>query len=230
MKRRGFTLIELLVVIAIIAILAAILFPVFARAREKARQASCQSNCKQLMLGVMMYVQDYDETFPTAAQVVSGLNIRWCDTIAPYIKNTQLFVCPSDSSVSANWSNIPGSGPTSYMVNCEFGCWANPIVSLASATAPASTVYLCDGGAMGNDAGVVQPVSPHEGAWLLVDTANAYGANASLQSAGDPNWGAPNPRHNGVCNVAYVDGHVKATNPTWYYKATPWCNPTIGGS
>jgi prepilin-type N-terminal cleavage/methylation domain-containing protein len=60
--RRGFTLIELLVVIAIIAILAAILFPVFAQAREKARQGTCTSNAKQLMLGLLMYAQDYDET------------------------------------------------------------------------------------------------------------------------------------------------------------------------
>src|SRR5689334_5202516 len=63
----GFTLIELLVVIAIIAILAAILFPVFARARENARRASCQSNLKQIGLGIMMYTQDYDETFPRSA-------------------------------------------------------------------------------------------------------------------------------------------------------------------
>jgi prepilin-type N-terminal cleavage/methylation domain-containing protein len=62
--RRGFTLIELLVVIAIIAILAAILFPVFARARENARRASCMSNLKQIGLGVMQYVQDYDEKYP----------------------------------------------------------------------------------------------------------------------------------------------------------------------
>ncbi|HEV2472758.1 MAG TPA: prepilin-type N-terminal cleavage/methylation domain-containing protein, partial [Chthonomonadales bacterium] len=69
--RRGFTLIELLVVIAIIAILAAILFPVFAQAREKARAISCLSNEKELGLSVLMYVQDYDENFP------SGLQNAW---------------------------------------------------------------------------------------------------------------------------------------------------------
>src|SRR5690606_14073104 len=67
-QKRGFTLIELLVVIAIIAILAAILFPVFARARENARRTSCLSNLKQIGLGVMQYVQDYDEMYPRAVQ------------------------------------------------------------------------------------------------------------------------------------------------------------------
>ena len=61
-RNRGFTLIELLVVIAIIAILAAILFPVFAQARDKARAAMCLSNLKQLGHGLVMYIQDYDET------------------------------------------------------------------------------------------------------------------------------------------------------------------------
>jgi prepilin-type N-terminal cleavage/methylation domain-containing protein len=67
-RQQGFTLIELLVVIAIIAILAAILFPVFARAREKARQTSCLNNVKQLTLAIMMYAQDYDETYPYACR------------------------------------------------------------------------------------------------------------------------------------------------------------------
>ncbi len=68
-KKRGFTLIELLVVIAIIAILAAILFPVFARAREQARKTSCISNMKQIGTSMMMYVQDYDETYPDSSVV-----------------------------------------------------------------------------------------------------------------------------------------------------------------
>lgn len=64
--RKAFTLIELLVVIAIISILSAILFPVFARARENARRSSCMSNMKQIGLGIMQYVQDYDEHYPLA--------------------------------------------------------------------------------------------------------------------------------------------------------------------
>ncbi|MBM3498472.1 MAG: DUF1559 domain-containing protein [Armatimonadetes bacterium] len=94
-RSQGFTLIELLVVIAIIAILAAILFPVFARAREKARQTSCLSNVKQLGLGVMMYCQDYDETYPGyyppwPATVPSPQGCSWWEGIYPYVKNYQL--------------------------------------------------------------------------------------------------------------------------------------------
>jgi len=73
-NKNGFTLIELLVVIAIISILAAILFPVFARARENARRASCMSNLKQIGLGMMMYVQDYDEQYPVG--IVGDLDVN----------------------------------------------------------------------------------------------------------------------------------------------------------
>lgn len=105
-KRRGFTLIELLVVIAIIAILAAILFPVFARAREQARKIVCTSNLKQVGTALSMYVQDYDERFPT---LVDGCKHEptkpfadthvafwhWATMVQPYVKNTSVFKCPS---------------------------------------------------------------------------------------------------------------------------------------
>jgi prepilin-type N-terminal cleavage/methylation domain-containing protein/prepilin-type processing-associated H-X9-DG protein len=99
-SRYGFTLIELLVVIAIIAILAAILFPVFARAREKARQTSCLSNLKQIGLAEKMYEQDYDEVTGTYIQNASSdvaTDYSWIDILEPYIKNTQIFECPSSS-------------------------------------------------------------------------------------------------------------------------------------
>src|SRR2546423_13337957 len=109
----AFTLIELLVVIAIIAILAAILFPVFARAREAARTSSCLSNTKQMALAIMQYIQDYDERFPTPLYNLSSVDpqygrhpdnpwgpwsrfrVGWNHTIFPYVKNVQVFLCPS---------------------------------------------------------------------------------------------------------------------------------------
>ncbi len=69
--RKGFTLIELLVVIAIIAILAAILFPVFSKARAKAQQTACLSNIKQVDLALLMYVSDWDSTFPTRSTMTA---------------------------------------------------------------------------------------------------------------------------------------------------------------
>ncbi len=93
-KKTGFTLIELLVVIAIIAILAAILFPVFARARAKAMQNNCLSNVKQLQLGVMMYTSDYDQRSPFYGGGF-GASIGWACQIYPYVKNLQIYECPS---------------------------------------------------------------------------------------------------------------------------------------
>jgi prepilin-type N-terminal cleavage/methylation domain-containing protein/prepilin-type processing-associated H-X9-DG protein len=128
-RNSAFTLIELLVVIAIIAILAAILFPVFAQAREKARQASCLSNQKQLALGVLQYVQDYDETFPY------GLNKNmpggwasdalWTVAIQPYIKSVQVFACPSDGrgmEPNPNGPDWMGLG-ISYAANGYYNEW-----------------------------------------------------------------------------------------------------------
>jgi prepilin-type N-terminal cleavage/methylation domain-containing protein len=142
-KIGAFTLIELLVVIAIIAILAAILFPVFAQAREKARAISCLSNVKQVSLGVMMYVQDYDETYPLYFYTYSGpakldlpftpdepeTIIGWNEAIYPYIKNIQLFTCPdtprartltvgSDGTGFGADDSAP-TGATGYAINAR---------------------------------------------------------------------------------------------------------------
>ncbi len=119
MRKRGFTLIELLVVIAIIAILAAMLFPVFARARESARKIQCLANVKNIATAVQMYLSDYDR-FPTknhdqaeiqwlqdntkrdgcdqySAHRLNGSNpfLRWQVVLDEYVKNRQVWQCPS---------------------------------------------------------------------------------------------------------------------------------------
>lgn len=144
--RRGFTLIELLVVIAIIAILASILFPVFARARENARRSSCQSNMKQIGLGVLQYTQDYDEKMPKAF-VDPNVEGAWMyatattaygggtatafgstasafnpakGSIYPYMKSSQVFVCPSDTANQGNsysMNQLLGAAPLAILNN-----------------------------------------------------------------------------------------------------------------
>ena len=99
----AFTLIELLVVIAIIATLAAILFPVFAQARAKARQAACLSNMKQIGLALQAYADDYDGVMPPSQiYYVYDPNpsapVSWPTLIYPYVKNQDVFVCPSGES------------------------------------------------------------------------------------------------------------------------------------
>lgn len=99
-RRHGFTLIELLVVIAIIAVLAGILFPVFAKAREKARQTMCLSNLKQIGMAFNMYAQDWDGFLPSHFYMVGRRSregaIKLVNCLLPYIKNREIFFCPSD--------------------------------------------------------------------------------------------------------------------------------------
>lgn len=145
----AFTLIELLVVIAIIAILAAILFPVFAQAREKARQTSCLSNAKQIGTAFLMYTQDYDEkivltTYPFPSNT-------WTDQAQPYIKNRQIFRCPSDQS--QNWTtpqvtkasildpDPPVVRRSSYFINAYLS-GSSQWGSLAAVQSPASVIYI----------------------------------------------------------------------------------------
>ncbi|HWA81820.1 MAG TPA: prepilin-type N-terminal cleavage/methylation domain-containing protein [Fimbriimonadaceae bacterium] len=106
--RHAFTLIELLVVIAIIAILAAILFPVFAQAKEAAKKTACLSNTKQIATSTFMYAGDNDDmlcqTSWESQNTIQSFNsagtyqIHWTYLLQPYIKNWDMFRCPSDAN------------------------------------------------------------------------------------------------------------------------------------
>jgi len=181
--RKGFTLIELLVVIAIIAILAAILFPVFARAREKARQASCMSNLKQLALAILMYAEDYDEMLPSNAIFPPTGPIRWPALVMPYVKNAQIFTCPSDKTIKIGGTPLGNSESSGYGLGCHI-CF----YELAKIYKPSETVLLADTYSyMVRAAGQSWGLEPVGGRRVLY-------------------------RHNGMANFAFCDGHVKAMN------------------
>jgi len=196
--KRGFTLIELLVVIAIIALLAAILFPVFARARENARKSSCQNNLKQLGVAMLQYVQDYDETF---SRTNSGGVHYTHYVIFPYIKNAQVYKCPSHSRADVG---------NSYLVNNQIN-----ERNQADIPRPAELVMLMDGENGGGNVGSPSlngkepnSVGTHEG--VLTRTfglASDYTIwNSTDRIAGNAN----RPRHLGSSNLLFADGHVKS--------------------
>ena len=213
MRNRGFTLIELLVVIAIIAILAAILFPVFARAREKARQTSCLSNIKQMGLAVIQYVQDYDECYPFGyrgtggefspvmnATRAAGAWVAWFDAIYPYVKNVQVYVCPSYNG-SQDYNYNPWMWPRSYTP-------ATP-TRLVNVSAPAETIMLYD---------TYNGFHPCGYPWVV----NARTApNCEGKPAADYQT-YKYARHNSGCNIAFGDGHSKwlANSEFAYWNGT----------
>jgi len=202
MRKRGFTLIELLVVIVMIDILAAILFPVFARAREKARQASCQSNLKQMGLAWLMYVQDYDERAPwnsvtNVAGVTQGVEFSWDGWIAnglyPYVKNWQIFNCPSGQEGSG-WANPRfGNARVDYCYN-YYGLGNRKLAVL-------SDCY----------AGPVGLMVMYDSSWSWADCEPASGCGIELRDLAAFKAGQFTHTcwHNGKGNYLFMDGHVK---------------------
>jgi prepilin-type N-terminal cleavage/methylation domain-containing protein/prepilin-type processing-associated H-X9-DG protein len=200
--KKAFTLIELLVVIAIIAILASILFPVFSRAREKARQASCQSNLKQLGLAAAMYSQDYDETYVSVYREVdgtpgfTGTDYSWRVSLMPYIRNVQIFQCPSYRPSSMFDGSIPDVGQNGgYAMNTVH--WVSGSPTPPSGVAD-NSVY---------DVAKTITFTDYDGG---ISISNTDGSNTPGFIRGD----AGGRRHNDGANYCYYDGHVKFMRPS----------------
>lgn len=214
-RKSGFTLIELLVVIAIIAILAAILFPVFAQAREKARQASCLSNLKQSGIAGMMYVQDYDETYPLSLYINMGNNppcvFSFYNALSPYQKNSQIMLCPSAPKavdIFRGWQNIQGAMGAPPL------CVGSPPYQYLSYNFNYAVV---EQGSPSNFFGNGRAVKTQASLEYIAETAFISDGVPTIQAVNPPPdfacgafWSPVAARHNGMVNVNYADGHAKA--------------------
>lgn len=222
----GFTLIELLVVISIIALLISILLPALTAARESARVSACLSNQRQLVLGSLVYAQDYDDTaMPTMVPVYESWHLF---LVAPYMGypadlDTRMDVveCPSDPDV---WTVGGGSSAENpYQPSYGYNLWLGTFriasdvdgvgdppfalpIQLASVKSPTDTVTFADMFHPGNRTRLAEDPNFIFG----------YPGNASNQPVVNP-WGSGpygqiNPyRHGGdVVNVGWLDGHVES--------------------
>ncbi len=135
---------ELLAVIAVIAALSAILFPVFAqmRDRERDKQSQCLTNMKDLGLSFNQYQQDYDESNPGGINPM-GTGNGWAGQLYPYVRSSYVFTCPSDSTVTTQYTDHTSYGYNSQNVTVSSGYPAGPTgQSIAQYTQPSKTVLL----------------------------------------------------------------------------------------
>jgi prepilin-type N-terminal cleavage/methylation domain-containing protein/prepilin-type processing-associated H-X9-DG protein len=200
-QEEAFTLIELLVVIAIIAVLAAILFPVFARAKDGGRKAACQSNLRQLGTAVAMYVQDWDETFPSSYVV-------WDAALWPYLKNVGILHCPSDVLPRVPSGGMPRSySINSFLISNNTSGFFGTGMKMSKISDTSNTVCICEN-------------------WQQVSNWS-YALNVCLSTMCEGYGDYPQPYHPGVgtgynpmtgqgagsgANYLYFDGHVKWIN------------------
>ena len=202
--KNGFTLVEILVVLTIIGVLAALLFPVFSRVREDARRATCQSNLQQIGLAIGQYKGDNAGLYPPIFTSAQGKQLSWRDLLAPYTKDRQIFVCPSQTTpyfydYGNGYINKWVFTPTKVTVTGQHE---------ANLKAESSSVLLSDSAQRLND-------NDDNGGRTSAPTEEVY-RPASCDIFGPSNSGGaeylPTVHADGA-NYGFADGHVKWFTP-----------------
>jgi prepilin-type N-terminal cleavage/methylation domain-containing protein/prepilin-type processing-associated H-X9-DG protein len=240
-SRHAFTLIELLVVIAIIAILAAMLLPALARAKGSAQRTSCMNKLRQWGLAQTIYSQDHDDCIPCeSATAVAGGGGSQVDTWS-LVKQTVPVNegCVWYNALPSAINQQPASAfnkTTFYNSDLLFHCPAAPFSSKVALSNPNDAYFtiamnskLIQGSAL--TIKVVTIKQPSATVFFLenrlagepmVDSKQVKDTDANAD-LGQPSSYANRfvARHNGVGNLAFVDGHAKGYKGRQVVQCTP---------
>jgi len=238
----AFTLVELLIVIAIVAVLLALIFPAIRGTLAAARSFRCQSSQRTIAFDFTVFADDqlhgdrgndgvelrnralfraetfqnsqygtnefwtYGENVPThTVPDTQGRDPMRCAEVDGNIKLTRALSCsiggvaPSKNvsyglNIRLHWSEKRAAAGLSYGV-----VLSNRILDGYGIVPPSSLPLMMD----------------VDGAAAAVRGTNPVFVGPSLDSTtlfADNRFWFPGVRHNGTMNVAFMDGHVKATH------------------
>jgi prepilin-type N-terminal cleavage/methylation domain-containing protein/prepilin-type processing-associated H-X9-DG protein len=228
----AFTLIELLVVIAIIAILAAILLPVLARSKISAQRISCMNKLRQWGLAQMMYYQDNNDYIPEESAVPGGSSLDswnnvlhpvntavWYNALPPifgqkaassyfydradFYDNKSMFHCPTAQFPADATKPTAPDIYFSYAMNSKLIQGNDTTIKVETIKKPSATVFFLENRLDGEPM-----IDPHQ-ATTDLGQPSSY-ANRFVA------------RHDGVGNLAFVDGHAQG------YKGNQVVDTTSG--
>lgn len=171
----------------------------------------------------MQYAQDYDDAYPMSQRDVDAsgvLKSNWYADIDPYVKNYQVYVCPSSSqgyggaSGSYTWDQynhayVTAGNYGSNELVMPLAVAANITdlytVKLASLVSASSTYMIMDSGFT-----YLEPYylkNPGNNFYYLPGTGALGGSNSGIMARFRDDF--QSGRHFGGVNVTFADGHAK---------------------
>jgi prepilin-type processing-associated H-X9-DG protein len=173
------------------------------------------NNMKQIMLATRLYAdefQDFLVPYGIAGDrpgpvVPGGVNNRtpgdkaWCDTLLPYLKNTNIFNCPANAPGCA-W-NIGINLNLAATISIDVNVASQKLLKTSGLPHPTETVYFADSDRIQNvteldpDKWVAQPGK----SWVHFRTPNDSNYNDAAQNS------RMFQRHGGRAQFGFVDGH-----------------------